>query len=272
MEEERNMGKYRDGSYHPFAAFVTNLGKYNEGTLEGRWVTFPTTQEELRTVLDSIGIGVSDESGHVYEEWFIADYEWYATEGTPGFLGNHESLDELNYLAVRLREMGEGEYDQFQAIVEMGNDANSLRDMINLMDNLDCYDVHPDIGDEDDLGRYYATELAKDVPEELRNYIDYEEYGRDMSINEAGSFTRFGYVRRNGSPAREYYDGRRESIPEEFRITPERGWRPETVSKSVAGMTEKEASEENPAVSAVREQAKKDAARWVKHAMPSLAR
>ena len=28
-----------------FEAFVTNLGKYNEGMLVGEWVKFPTTEE-----------------------------------------------------------------------------------------------------------------------------------------------------------------------------------------------------------------------------------
>ena len=32
-------------------AFVTNLGKYNEGELVGEWVSFPVTPEELRAVL-----------------------------------------------------------------------------------------------------------------------------------------------------------------------------------------------------------------------------
>ena len=35
---------------YPFAAFITNLGKYNEGALVGEWVKFPTTAEELKKV------------------------------------------------------------------------------------------------------------------------------------------------------------------------------------------------------------------------------
>ena len=30
---------------YPFAAFITNLGKYNEGALVGEWVKFPTNTE-----------------------------------------------------------------------------------------------------------------------------------------------------------------------------------------------------------------------------------
>ena len=61
-----------DGS---FEAFVTNLGKYNEGELVGEWVHFPTTEEEMKKVFERIGIGSKDEFGQVYEEWFITDYD-----------------------------------------------------------------------------------------------------------------------------------------------------------------------------------------------------
>ena len=33
------------------------------------------------------------------------------------------------------------------------------------------------------------------VPEHLRNYIDYEAYGRDIALEESGQFTDMGYVR-----------------------------------------------------------------------------
>ena len=50
------------------AAYVTNLGKYNEGYLVGEWVKFPTTAEELKKVFERIGIGSKDEFGQIYEE------------------------------------------------------------------------------------------------------------------------------------------------------------------------------------------------------------
>ncbi len=54
-----------DGS---FEAFVTNLGKYNEGELVGEWVHFPTTEEEMNEVFERIGIGSKGEFGQVYED------------------------------------------------------------------------------------------------------------------------------------------------------------------------------------------------------------
>lgn len=203
---------------YPFAAFITNLGKYNEGELVGEWVKFPTTHEELRKVFERIGIGSEDDFGHPYEEWFITDYDCYVGN-LYDKLGEYENLDELNYLASKLDDMSRDEYNQFMAAMEVSDHTGSIQELINLTENLDCYDVYPDIEDHDDLGRYYIDELeAMEVPDHLRNYIDYEAYGRDISLSEGGEFTEFGYVRDTGDRFVEVYDGDRENIPEEYRV------------------------------------------------------
>lgn len=212
------MPYYDHNKDYPFAAFITNLGKYNEGELVGEWVKFPTTAEELKEVFKRIGIGQRDDFGQPYEEWFITDYDCYV-DGLYSKLGEYESLDELNYLASKLDEMSESEYAQFQAGMEMGDHCGSLQEIINLTENLDCYEVYPDIHDYDDLGRYYIEELdVMQVPEHLQNYIDYEAYGRDVALEENGTFTDQGYVRDTGDSFHEYYDGERGSIPEEYRV------------------------------------------------------
>ena len=203
---------------YPFAAFITNLGKYNEGALVGEWVKFPTTAEELKKVFERIGIGAKDDFGQTYEEWFITDYDCYV-DGLYDLLGEYANLDELNYLASKLDDMSQDEYERFQAAMEIGDHTGSIQKLINLTENLDCYDVYPDIHDHDDLGRYYIEELdAMQVPEHLRNYIDYEAYGRDIALEESGQFTDLGYVRDTGDSFHEYYDGERGSIPEEYRV------------------------------------------------------
>ena len=203
---------------YPFAAFITNLGKYNEGALVGEWVKFPTTAEELKKAFERIGIGARDDFGQTYEEWFITDYDCYV-DGLYDLLGEYANLDELNYLASKLDDMSQDEYERFQAAMEIGDHTGSIQELINLTENLDCYDIYPDIHDHDDLGRYYIEELdAMQVPEHLRNYIDYEAYGRDIALEESGQFTDLGYVRDTGDSFHEYYDGERGSIPEEYRV------------------------------------------------------
>ena len=212
------MPDYSYNKDYPFAAFITNLGKYNEGELVGEWVKFPTTAEEMKEVFKRIGIGQKDDFGNPYEEWFITDYDCYV-DGLYDKLGEYENLDELNYLASKLDEMSESEYAQFQAGMEMGDHCGSLQEIINLTENLDCYEIYPNIEDYDDLGRYYIDELeVMQIPEHLQNYIDYEAYGRDVAMDENGSFTDQGYVRDTGDRFCEYYDGERGSIPDEYRV------------------------------------------------------
>lgn len=38
---------YENNKTFPFGAFVTNLGKYNEGHLAGEWVKFPISSMQL---------------------------------------------------------------------------------------------------------------------------------------------------------------------------------------------------------------------------------
>ncbi len=183
------MPYYDHDKDYPFAAFITNLGKYNEGELVGEWVKFPTTAEELKEVFKRIGIGQKDDFGQPYEEWFITDYDCYV-DGLYSKLGEYENLDELNYLASKLDEMDQSDYAKFQAAMEIGDYTSSLQEIINLTENLDCYEIYPNIEDYDDLGRYYIEELeVTQVPAHLQNYIDYEAYGRDVALEENGTFT-----------------------------------------------------------------------------------
>jgi len=51
----------------------------------------------------------------------------------------------------------------------------------------------------------------------LGNYIDYESFGRDIQLEEGGTFTPEGYVMKRDS-LDEFYDGM--DVPEEYRVFP----------------------------------------------------
>lgn len=193
-------------------AYVTNLGRYNEGHLDGEYLKLPATTEEVQALLRRIHV-----DGVRYEEIFITDYET-DIPGLHDCLGEYESIDELNYLASLLDDMEEWEAEKFAAAVEFGEHTGSVRDLINLTQNLDCFELYPGIEDEDDLGRYYIEEMCTlEIPEHLENYIDYEAYGRDMSMDDNGHFVDSGYIVNNGDSFIEHYSGR-DDIPEEYRI------------------------------------------------------
>ena len=107
-----------------FEAFITNLGKYNEGFLVGEWVKFPVTNEEMQAVFRRIGIG------RRYEEWFITDYD--CPDAAIGkVLGEYESLSELNYLAGQIMELRESD-DFWQAVLDLGENTGSVQELIKL--------------------------------------------------------------------------------------------------------------------------------------------
>ena len=192
--------------------YITNLGKYNEGELCGEYLKLPATKEDVQSLLARIGV-----DGVVYEEIFITDYET-DIGGLYDCLGEYESVDELNYLAALLSDIDEWDLEKFEAAVDFGDDAESVKALINLAQNLDCYDYFPGVADNDDLGRYLIEELGcEEIPERLGQYFDYEAYGREFSINEGGEFVDGGYILRGYGRFTEHYSGR-DDIPDEYRI------------------------------------------------------
>ena len=194
-----------------FEAYVTNLGKYNEGELLSEPLKFPAATEEVQAVLKRIGV-----EGLRYEEYFMAEY----VSDIPGLaqsLGEYADIDELNHLAHLLSELNESELDIFSAAVSAGEHTASVGDLINLVHNIGCYDFYRGITDDETLGHIYVEDMEMlDVPEPILPYFDFEAYGRDMRINEGGHFAPTGYLTRSGD-FKEVYHGI-EDIPAEHRI------------------------------------------------------
>ena len=180
-----------------FEAYITNLGKYNEGELVGETLKFPTSPREVQALLKHIGV-----DGIRYEEFFITSFDGDVL-GLYDYLGEYENLDELNHLACLLSELDQGELEKFEAALNIGTHTSSVADIINLVQNLDCFEFYPDIETEEDLGRYWAEDLP--IPTELKDYFDYEAYGRDVSINEGGHFAPGGYIVQTSGDFKEYY-------------------------------------------------------------------
>ena len=193
-------------------AYVTNLGKYAEGQLVGETLKFPTTTEEVQALLKRIGV-----DGVRYEEIFITSFDSDVL-GLHEHLGEYENIDELNYLAALLSDMDQSDLEKFEAAVASSEHTSGVGDLITLVENLDCYDFYTGVSDDETLGRIYAEDMELiNIPENLRDYFDYEAYGRDMRINEDGGFVKGGFFLPNGSQFIEYYHGL-EDIPDDHKV------------------------------------------------------
>ena len=130
-----------------FEAYITNLGKYNEGRIVGETLKFPATTEEVQSLLKNIGV-----DGVRYEEFFITAFDGDVM-GLYDYLTEYENLDELNHLAHLISELDSDEIETLEAVLNKGDHTSSVADIINLVHNLDCYELHPGVTADETLGR-----------------------------------------------------------------------------------------------------------------------
>lgn len=152
--------------------YIANLGKYNEGVLQGAWFALPV---DFDFVAEKIGLN------NEYEEYAIHDFE------SPVDIPEYISIDELNDMYNKLCEIEEHgivEADIKILISEMGGlDElyNNLEDVIN----------HGCISLEDYAYEYLEELLeSRGIESWILNYIDYEKYARDLRIE--GHFVECG--------------------------------------------------------------------------------
>lgn len=172
-----------------FKIYLTNLGKYNEGELIGEWVELPTTDDELEEVKARIGISDEpDENGNYYEEYFITDYE-----NDYGYkVGEYENLDDLNEIAEELEDLDEEQKDAMNAYTEcMYDDINKAIETVTNGD----YRVYYNCNDMSDVAYEVVQECGylDQIPESLRNYFDYEAFGRDLYIERTYTYYNGNY-------------------------------------------------------------------------------
>lgn len=142
--------------------FLTNLGKYNEGQLIGKWVEMPIYEDELEEVLEDIGINEE------YEEFFITDYE------APFKINKFDSIESINEEIEAYEDALEKVYDEcaLEALLDEGYS----------LDEITRYDycIHYNVNDMSDIAYNYVNECYNVNELPLGNYIDYEALGRDM--------------------------------------------------------------------------------------------
>ena len=111
---------------------VTNLGKYNEGTLIYEWLKLPASEEEIQECFKKIGLNEE------YEEYFITDYE--SDVGLK--CSEYTNLITLNEKMQELEEATNSDYDKLEAVIERDYwREEQLDDVIETMqsDEVDFY-------------------------------------------------------------------------------------------------------------------------------------
>ena len=131
---------------------------------------------ELEYVASEFGYDVEDVSITIQSIEELPDLE---VERSPLFV--------FNELAENLEDVDE---DLVLSFIESnGSDPKCLASA-----EFDDCNLYPDISTDRELGLYIVEDMGVELSKEtLQNYFDYEKYGRDVRLEEGGSFVDKGY-------------------------------------------------------------------------------
>lgn len=209
-------------------AYIENAADEQIG---GFTIPLPTTTEKLRPWLEAIGaeggagIAVLDVRSSI-----------------PGFqkalssMNEAVNLEELNYLAGKISGMKDWQTELFTAALETERYSGSVKDLINLAENINLFDLQPAFSHEqygafqietakDNTAGVFERLNKSDDPEErelaqyifrLEAYVNEEALGRGVVQEENGVFTDRGYLALRGE-WKEMYRGP-EDIPQSSRL------------------------------------------------------
>ena len=199
-----------------FSILIDSRTRFETGEPGGVWLSMPTTKEQLHEAMQRVGITADNP-----QDFFINGFANTEQQpfDVPLSVIQSAGLDELNYLGNLLSMQRDEDRDKFTAAVALGERAGSIKDLINLAQNLDCYWLYPSVQNEEDYGYYLIDELDElELPEEAKKYFMYEDYGRDAAINDGGRFTEQGYIYNNKNTFTEWYNGKESDIPREYKV------------------------------------------------------
>ena len=199
-----------------FSILIDSRTRFETGEPGGVWLSMPTTKEQLHEAMQRVGITADNPQNFFINGFANTEQQPF---DVPLPVIQSAGLDELNYLGNLLAMQRDEDRDKFTAAVALGERAGSVKDLINLAQNLDCYWLYPTVQNKEDYGYYLIDELDElELPEEAKKYFMYEDYGRDAAINDGGRFTEQGYIYNNKNTFTEWYNGKESDIPREYKV------------------------------------------------------
>lgn len=131
---------------------------------------------ELEYVASEFGYDVEDVSTTIQSIEELSDLD---VERSPLFV--------FNELAEKLEDVDE---DIVLSFIE--SNSSDPKELLNAEFD-DCW-LYPEVATDRELGEYIVDEIGFELSREtLERYFDYEKFGRDVRLEEGGSFVDKGY-------------------------------------------------------------------------------
>lgn len=105
-------------------------------------------------------------------------------------------LYEVDELAALLEKATENGNNALYAYFEAAGCPTRLDSLVDLCERIISGEIYlnENILDAQDLGEYFVDSWYFDVPERIKNYIDYEKLGNDAQSDLDGGLTSFGFL------------------------------------------------------------------------------
>jgi hypothetical protein len=212
----------------PIQVYIENA---RDERIGGFTIPLPITKEALAPWLMAIEADTGDPESIV-----IKNIRSRVDNLTAALRSANPSLDELNYLAIKIREMDPSGMDVFLAALDGDRHTESIAEIIGITENFEAFDLQPAFS-EAQYGDFLLEEAKDSTAEalerleksddpidrklaahvlELESLTDEATYGRAAAKRENGVFTEQGYLIETGE-FREVYRGPAD-IPREYRL------------------------------------------------------
>jgi hypothetical protein len=174
---------------------------------QGHWLSLPADSEERLKVLRRLEkeelIGTTVAICITGVKSSIANLNQYIHE--------HDSLEQLNILGAKLEKMSDMNAAIFSAALDMET-VNGLEDVIRIANTLRNYELFPEITTPKELGVYLVESGKFEIPESAWPYLDYERMAVEYESNNAGAYTRLGYVVKTGGNDEQVIAGEKQTF------------------------------------------------------------
>lgn len=108
-------------------------------------------------------------------------------EELPDLEVERSTLFEVNELAEKLEDVDE---DIVLSFIE--SNSSDPKELLNA--EFDDCSLYPEVTTDRELGQYIVEDMGVELSrEQLERYLDYEKFGRDVRLEEGGSFVDKGY-------------------------------------------------------------------------------
>lgn len=164
------------------------LTRGNQG--QGVWLDLPTSPAEMGeayAVLDSI----DSENLDTRISATIS-----SVPNLKRYIQEHDSLKQLDTLAAVINKMSDRDAAIFSGTLDMES-VNGIEDVTRIANNLQDYELFPDVTTPRELGIYLVESGDVDIHESAWPYLDYERVAVEYESNNGGVYTNLGYVVKN---------------------------------------------------------------------------